>query len=199
MNRDRIPSQCGAHAPTLGEDGVGRLRIFAGDVATSVIPVEIDTLLGSCVAVCLFDPKLRGGGMNHIMLPGDAKDTKSTRFGINAMELLINDLMGKGGLKRRFVAKAFGGATVLQGLNFANVGDDNVRFVEDFLAFEKIPLIACRLGGVSGVHVYFRTDTGDVRLKSLDGNQLPELIRTESSYRSKHEADKEKHGEITLF
>jgi len=199
MERDRILSQSDAHAPTLGEDGVGRLRIFAGDVATSVLPVEIDTLLGSCVAVCLFDPKLRGGGMNHIMLRGDARDTKSTRLGINAMELLINDLLGRGGVKRRFIAKAFGGASVLHGLNFANVGDDNVKFVEDFLAFEKIPLVACRMGGVNGVHLYFRTDTGDVRLKSLDGHQLPDLIRTESSYRKKRDRDKRKGGEIMLF
>jgi chemotaxis protein CheD len=184
-----------SHAP----NGVKRIRIFAGDVATSVEPAEINTLLGSCVAVCLFDPELRGGGMNHIMLPGNARDTRSTRFGVQAMELLINDLLNKGGVKRRFVAKAFGGATVLSGLKFANVGDDNVKFVQDFLAFEKIPLVAGRLGGLNGLHVYFRTDTGDVRVKSLDGKQLPTLIQAESSYRRAHEADQESTGEITLF
>ena len=176
-----------------------KIRIFAGDVRTSVDPAEIDTLLGSCVAVCLYDPELRAGGMNHIMLPGDARDTKSTRFGIQAMELLINELMQKGGIKHRFVAKAFGGANVLPGLDFASVGDDNVKFVQDFLAFEKIPLVAGRLGGINGIHVYFRTDTGDVRVKSVDGKQLPKLILAETTFRRTHEAGKDTLGEVTLF
>jgi chemotaxis protein CheD len=192
-------SPVGMSTSSSGPSGVRRIRIFAGDVATSVDPAEIDTLLGSCVAVCLFDPKLRGGGMNHIMLPGNARDARSTRFGVEAMELLINDLMKKGGVKRRFAAKAFGGATVLPGLKFANVGDDNVKFVQDFLAIERIPLVAARLGGLSGVHVFFRTDTGEARVKSLDGKQLPRLIEAENSYLRAHEGDPESSGEITLF
>lgn len=197
MNRaSNIPL---SHSSSRGKSGIARVRIFAGEVATSVEPVEFQTLLGSCVAVCLFDPKLRGGGMNHIMLAGGARDTKSTRFGVNAMELLINDLMKKGGVKRRFIAKAFGGANVLPGLNFASVGDDNVQFVREFLALEKIPLTAGRLGGVSGIQVYFRTDTGDVRVRSVDGKRLPKLIHAESTYHQSQQASEDASSEVTLF
>jgi len=203
MNRKRDipqrPSSSRIDASSRGHGGVRRIRIFAGDVATSVDPAEIDTLLGSCVAVCLYDPGLRAGGMNHIMLPGDARDTKCTRFGVNAMELLINELMRKGGARHRFVAKAFGGANVLPGLEFGGVGDNNVQFVHDFLALERIPLVAGRLGGINGIHVYFRTDTGDVRVKSVDGKQLPKLIRVESAYKHAQEVSRDSAGDVTLF
>ena len=176
-----------------------KIRIFAGDVRTSVDPAEIDTLLGSCVAVCLYDPELRAGGMNHIMLPGDARDTKSTRFGIQAMELLINELMKQGGDRRRFIAKAFGGANVVPGLKASPIGDDNAKFVRMFLERERIPLVAQRLGGCQAVHVYFRTDTGKAVLHSVDGSELPKIIHAENSYRHQHLADRHYSGEITLF
>jgi chemotaxis protein CheD len=177
----------------------GRVRVYAGDVATSTRPAIMHTLLGSCVAVCLYDPLLRAGGMNHILLSGTRLDDRSTRFGVNAMELLINDLMKHGGDRRRFVAKAFGGANVMQGLKIAAIGDDNATFVRDFLSAENIPLVAERLGGVQAVHVYFRTDSGRAIVQSVDGSRLPNIVRAEASYRRTHLADTELSGDITLF
>lgn len=176
-----------------------RLRIATGDVATSAKPVVMHTILGSCVAVCLYDPVLLAGGMNHILLPGTREDACSTRLGVYAMELLINELMKQGGDRRRFLAKAFGGANIMTALKTTTVGDDNAEFVCSFLAAENIPLVAQRLGGNHAVQVSFNTDSGKAIVQSVDGSRLPNLIRAEDSYRHSHRGDTNHCGEITLF
>ncbi|MGD0731324.1 MAG: chemotaxis protein CheD [Terracidiphilus sp.] len=179
--------------------GGKRISLHIGDVAASQFPVVIDTLLGSCVAVCMFDPVLRAGGMNHILLPKCHAGEKNSRCGIHAMELLINELMKLGGDRRRFIAKAFGGANVLQGVKVLPVGDANARFVRDFLATERIPMVAERLGGNRAVHLYFHTNTGKATVHTVDGSSLPKIINGESSYSISPCPGKPYYGEITLF
>lgn len=176
-----------------------QVRVYTGDIATSTRPLVLHTLLGSCVTVCLYDEFLRAGGMNHMLLPGHHMESQSTRFGVHAMEVLINELMKQGGDRRRFVAKAFGGANVMPGLTTATVGDDNASFVREFLATERIPLVAQRLGGRQAIHVFFRTDTGRVTVHPLDGSQPTKIIRAESAYWRSHHAGFEVGGDVTLF
>ncbi len=86
-----------------------QITINAGESYVSKDPVIIHTLLGSCVAVCLYDPISRVGGMNHILLPGRPDIKKfddSARYGINAMDILITMMMKLGGTRNRFIAKA---------------------------------------------------------------------------------------------
>lgn len=176
-----------------------RITIYAGDVTTSVEPVVLQTLFGSCVAVCLWDPVVRAGGMNHILLPGGRLDPDNSRYGSNAMELLINGLMKLGCDRYRLVAKAFGGANVIAGLKRRSTGEMNTAFVRKFLADEGIPLVAQRLGGMHGVQVRFSTDTGEVLVRAVDGTKLPKIIHDEAAYRHSHRKDVNKSGEITLF
>jgi len=176
-----------------------RITLFVGEVAASHLPVVLDTLLGSCVAVCLYDPVLRAGGMNHILLPNCRVGDKNPRCGIHAMELLINELMKLGGERRRFVAKAFGGANVLPGIKMPPVGEGNARFVREFLALERIPLVAERMGGTHAVHLYFHTDTGKVTVQTVDGSSLPKIVDAESRFSRLPAPAKYSGGEITLF
>lgn len=176
-----------------------RISLYIGEIAASQSSVVLDTLLGSCVAVCMYDPVLRAGGMNHILLPNCPVGEKSPRCGIHAMELLINELMKLGGDRRRFVAKAFGGANVLQGIRMLPVGDGNARFVREFLTLEKIPLVAERMGGTHAVHLYFHTDTGKATVHTVDGSTLPTIIKAEGSYGKLPSTEKTFGGEITLF
>jgi chemotaxis protein CheD len=176
-----------------------RISLYIGEVAASQFSVVLDTLLGSCVSVCMYDPGLRGGGMNHILLPSCRPGEISPRYGVHAMELLINELMKLGGDRRRFIAKAFGGANVLKGINVPPVGDRNARFVREFLAAENIPLVAERLGGNHAVHVYFRADTGKVTVHTVDGSILPRIIDDEGRYGNPPSPNKPYSGEITLF
>ena len=76
--------------------------------------VVMSTVLGSCVATCLFDPVAKVGGMNHFLLPDTDSDRPGElRFGLNLMETLINDLLKKNARKKDLVAKIFGGANVI--------------------------------------------------------------------------------------
>jgi chemotaxis protein CheD len=161
----------------------------------------LDTVLGSCVAVCMFDPVIHAGGMNHILLPSCRTGDKNPRCGVHAMELLINEVMKLGGDRRRFIAKAFGGGNVLQGMEMPSIGERNAVFVREFLALERIPLVAERMGGNHAVHVYFRTDTGKATVHTIDGSKLPKIINAERSYSKRPSTGQAFYGdgEITLF
>src|SRR5262245_41200315 len=138
-----------------------KANIHIGGVCASHSPMVVRTVLGSCIAACLFDNVSLIGGMNHFMLPSGAEDTGlPTRFGVHAMEMLINQLMQLGADRRRLQAKVFGGADVLllKG-NLLKVAEKNRRFIREFLEVESIPLVAHRVGGVNPLEVYFFTHT----------------------------------------
>lgn len=198
--RDILPrSALAAKTESTPPRLVSHARVNIGQVAASAEPFELGTVLGSCVAVCLFDPLRRLGGMNHILLPGKSLKGPSTRYGIHAMEILINDIMQLGGDRKKLIAKAFGGANVVQELKQTPIGDINVKFVREFLSTERIPLVAQRLGGRHAIIVQFRTDTGKAKVRNVDGSRMQQIIRDEISYKRAHSADIYYSGEITLF
>jgi chemotaxis protein CheD len=158
-------------------------RIYIGEFVASATPLLLQTLLGSCLAVCLRDPVTGIGGMNHILLPGRSNGDRPARYGVNAMELLINAIMKQGGERRRLVAKVFGAANVLAALQSPTVGEMNAAFVRDFLATEKIAIVAQRLGGTHAVQVHFNTNTGKTIVHSVDGTRLPAILNAEDAYR----------------
>jgi chemotaxis receptor (MCP) glutamine deamidase CheD len=171
-----------------------RKRIYIGEIVASATPMVLQTLLGSCVAVCLRDPVTGVGGMNHILIPGRCD---GARCGVNAMELLINAIMQRGGDRRRLVAKVFGGANVLPALQSPTAGEQNAAFVRNFLATERIALVAQRLGGTHAVQVHFRTDTGKTIVHSVNGSRLPSILSAEDAYRC--DAARATDGDTVLF
>jgi chemotaxis protein CheD len=116
--------------------------------------------------------------MNHILLPNCSAGEAGTRYGTQAMELLVAELIKLGGDRRRFVAKAFGGGNVIAGARLAAIGEGNAACVRLFLAKQKIPLVAERLGGDHAVHVYFQTDTGKATVYTVDGSILATIARS---------------------
>lgn len=183
------------------DHGVCRHEIIAGEYHASREPLEICTVLGSCVGACLFDPVAEIGGMTHFMLPFHATDaTVSARYGIHAMELLINEIMKLGGDRRRLQAKVFGGANVLRcGGKSMDVGQRNVAFIRRFLQTEKIPIVAERLGGESPMRVHFSTHTGKALVKVLENSG--NVVERETRYSQQTAAQIEKpfHETVTLF
>jgi chemotaxis protein CheD len=171
-----------------------RKRIYIGEIVASATPMVLQTLLGSCVAVCLRDPVTGVGGVNHILIPGRCD---GARCGVNAMELLINAIMQRGGDRRRLVAKVFGGANVLPALQSPTAGEQNAAFVRNFLATERIALVAQRLGGTHAVQVHFRTDTGKTIVHSVNGSRLPSILSAEDAYRC--DAARATDGDTVLF
>lgn len=143
-------------------------RIIVGDVFSSETQAVVSTTLGSCIATCLYDEVSRVGGMNHFALPVGISDARAeTSFGINAMELLINQLLQLGAAKERLKAKVFGGANLSEKAGSQPIGSKNEEFVRRFLETENIPIAAELLGGNLGMCLHFETSSGRVRLKFL--------------------------------
>lgn len=163
-----------------------RVKIHIGEIYASSDPTVIETILGSCVSVCLFDPVKKTGGMNHILLPGKADLEKfdgATRYGINAMEVLINRMMKLGSRRKNILSKIFGGANVLRSIGgHMAPGNKNIRFVEEFLNLEEIPIISRNTGGNNGRKIFFHTHTGDVFLKTLANPSFEAVAREENQY-----------------
>jgi len=166
---------------------VEAVKILPGQYHASRGDGSICTVLGSCVAACLWDPLECIGGMNHFMLPGEPSSPASpwavtARFGVYAMEVLINDMLHLGADRRRLVAKVFGGARVLQGFGTLDVGARNAEFILDFLREERIQLLAQDLLGASPRKVHFFPATGKVQLKKLHLQSDDALQRQEREY-----------------
>lgn len=162
----------------------------------------ITTVLGSCVSTCLWDPVTRIGGMNHFMLPGDATRADgpwaaSARFGVYAMEVLINETVRLGADRRRLVAKVFGGARLLAGFDRLDVGPRNARFVLEFLRVEGIRLLAQDLLDVCPRKVHFCVDTGKVHVKRLALVPHEPVARRERQYLQR--LDGKRSGEVEIF
>ena len=181
----RVPVQAtprAAVAPILAPSRVRskghHRRISLGEMAASRSSCEIVTVLGSCVAACLYDPIAHVGGMNHFLLPdGDEASRMPSRYGVHAMELLINAIMREGGDRRRLVGKAFGAAhSPVLGAAGLSVAARNAAFIRQFFALEGIPLLAERLGGEQPLEVHLDTGTGKVRVRALEKTSFTEEI-----------------------
>jgi chemotaxis protein CheD len=145
-----------------------RINITQGEYGVSTHPGEVfTTILGSCVAVCLYDPRAKVGGMNHFLLPGDqgGSTTDVSSFGLNSMELLINGLLKKGANRNRFEAKVFGGGKMIERLS--DIGSKNAEFAMEFLSFEGIPCVSKSLGGVKARRLRFWPVSGHVQMMLL--------------------------------
>jgi len=180
-----------------------RVKIHIGDIFVSSRPSVVETVLGSCVSVCLHDGIHRLGGMNHILLPGRAvlgEFNGASRYGVNAMETLINKMMKIGTRRRDLRAKIFGGAHIMQTINMdASPGLKNVRFVEEFLEIEDIPIISRDTGGINARKILFHTSTGDVFLKTLPVIHFATVNLEERKYRKKVAKEIQKSVEVELF
>jgi chemotaxis protein CheD len=143
------------------------ITVLQGELYISSDPTEVlSTILGSCVAVCMWDPLARIGGMNHFLLPGDAgRGSDKIKYGTHAMELLINGLLKRGAARPRFEAKLFGGAQMVN--QFRDIGASNIQFARAFLRAEGIPCISESLGGTEARRVRFWATTGRARMLAV--------------------------------
>lgn len=149
-----------------------RINITQGEfAATGEDDTVISTLLGSCVAVCLWDPVAKVGGMNHMLLAvTESKGNACNLAGVNAMEVLINDIVKKGGDRTRLKAKMFGGARMVTGLS--DIGQKNADFATEFLRDEGIELTGSSVGGTMARNVRFWPTSG----KALQRTTASEIV-----------------------
>jgi chemotaxis protein CheD len=164
------------------------VKILPGEYFATTEDTLIVTVLGSCISVCLRDPVRKIGGMNHFLLPGNGASTissvsESARYGVYAMELLINQMLKLGADRRRLEAKVFGGGNVLKGFTINSVGERNAEFVLDYLKAERIPILAKDLLDRFPRKVYFFAESGEVKVKKIRSLHNTTIIDRESEYR----------------
>src|SRR5258708_34897706 len=107
-------------------------KILPGEYYATNKDMALVTVLGSCVSACLRDRDSGIGGMNHFMLPDEGKlvgthgnISAGGRYGVHAMELLINQILKLGGRRGRMDAEIFGDGNELQGFMLSNGGQRN--------------------------------------------------------------------------
>jgi len=147
----------------------------------------ISTLLGSCVAVCLYDPKFKLAGMNHFLLPSRKQtqndDVDVILSGDYSMEVLLNSMISKGARKDRMVAKAFGGGTIVTSIRMA-IGERNAEFAKEWLDREGIRLVASDFGGAWSRKVLLVPASGDAFCRRMPTNQavVAQVVEEEQKY-----------------
>ena len=176
------------------------ITLHVGGVHASAEPTVIKTLLGSCVAVCLWDAGAGVGGMNHFLLPeGDPNGPgdEATRFGVHAMDRLVGEMLKLGGIPARFVAKVFGGANVLVMPGATkSVPHANLSFVRSYLVREGFRVAATSVGGTLPRQIRFFTESGRVMVRRIvTARAQAMLVEEEREHRSR----RGHFGDVTFF
>lgn len=170
-------------------NGLHAAKILPGEFYVTTHEEMVVTVLGSCISACVRDPIFGIGGMNHFMLPGDSSQASqawgddtvvSTRFGIHAMECLINDILKHGGSRKNLEVKITGGGKILA--QMTDIGARNIRFVQEFIQAEGLRLLAEDVGDIYPRKVYYFPVTGKLRVKKLRTLHNQTIIERETSY-----------------
>ena len=153
-----------------------RHNVLQGEYEVSRDPdLVLTTVLGSCIACCLHDPVAGIGGMNHFLLASPRNainplDEDARRYGLYAMELLVNDMIKKGAARASMRAHLYGGANLHAGMRA--IGTENARFAEEFLRHDRIALVRSDTGGDQARRLDFQPSTGLLRCRTV-GKHFP--------------------------
>ena len=172
------------------------ITLHPGDHYATNQDVILSTLLGSCVSACLYDPENKVIGMNHFLLSSEGYHSKAPlsisnagRYGVHAMELVINGMLKLGAKRKYLKAKVFGGGNILNSgieeCKYSTVGNENVRFIREFLDTEKIPLISFDLGGGFGRIIRFYAGDYAVYVKKIKNTTSSDLAKRDREYLKK--------------
>jgi chemotaxis protein CheD len=175
------------------------VKILPGEFFVANESLAIMTVLGSCIAACLWDNHTRVGGMNHFMLPEGDSDDVSGRYGSYAMELLINEMMKHGARRESMQAKVFGGGAVMANFTTMNVGERNTRFVQEYLSAERIPIISEDVLDIYPRKVVFFPVTGKAMVKRLAHAHPDVLMQEKAQGSATSVARSTSGGSVDLF
>ncbi len=168
MNRLAAPAppQVTVRAPDAGDRA--QVYLHAGQLHVASAPTAITTVLGSCVAVCLYDPVAKVGGMNHFLLPLHVEREQSPRFGTVAVPQLVEAVLRAGGSRGGLVAKVFGGASVIGVISRGRrLGEENAILALRLLEEARIPVLDQDVGGTRGRKLVFFVDEGTAWVRQL--------------------------------
>lgn len=174
------------------------VKVLPGEYFVADESMIIMTVLGSCIAACLWDSRIRVGGMNHFMLPEGDSPELSGRYGSYAMELLINEMQKRGAKREYMQAKIFGGAQVMHHFTTMNVGERNTQFVVNYLQTERIPIVSEDVLDIYPRKVVFFPVTGKVMVKRL-AHAHPDVLAQDKRGNAFTVAQTTAGGSVDLF
>jgi chemotaxis protein CheD len=175
------------------------VKVLPGEYFVANENLVIMTVLGSCIAACLWDSRARVGGMNHFMLPDGDQADSSGRYGSYAMELLINEMLKLGARRETLQAKIFGGAQVMHNFTTMNVGERNTQFVLNYLHTERIPIVSEDVLDIYPRKVVFFPVTGKAMVKRLAHAHPETLVAQEKRGDAAVLAKSTAGGSVDLF
>ncbi|MFN3555435.1 MAG: chemotaxis protein CheD [Bacteroidales bacterium] len=148
--------------------------LYPSTLFVSKEPFIVNTILGSCVAVCLYDPVMQIGGINHYMLPlWNGEGLASPKYGNIAIERLLEKMVALGCNRSRIIAKVFGGGEVIDTqISQFHIGERNILIARQILKEQKISISGESVGGKNGRKIQFNTYTGAV-LQKIIARQTP--------------------------
>jgi chemotaxis protein CheD len=154
-------------------ESIDNIYLYPAALIAPLATSAVHTILGSCVAVCLYDQKIQIGGINHYMLPfWNGQGLASPKYGNIAIEKLYEKLLKQGARHENIIAKVFGGGEVLEIVNQQfNVGRRNIDIAHEMLGQLKIKIVAESTGGKFGRKIVFNTGTGEVMQKYVKSSQ----------------------------
>ncbi|SMC82583.1 hypothetical protein [Rhizobium sp. RU36D] len=172
--------------PSEAVEAVRRVVISQGEYYVTKDPsVMISTVLGSCVAACIRDPKAGVGGMNHFVLPTPmgqrAEAGDQSRYGCFLMERLIDQLVARGASPKRMEAKIFGGASSLTCRS--TVGERNIEFATEFLTTRGITIVESFVGGALGCRLEYWPVSGKSMATIMNTAVEPPPAKSASGHR----------------
>lgn len=182
--------------------GLYSMRLLPGECYVTAASDEvITTVLGSCIAACIRNPRTGYGGMNHFMLPesetGQWSGVSMTlRYGNHAMEVLINEVLKSGCRREELEIKLFGGSDLYKGPS--QVGSKNSSFVLNYLETEKLRPAVIDLGGNQPRVIRYIPSSGGVNRLLLRRLDVAQLVEAEEKYKAKLNAS-QPEGDIELF
>ena len=146
--------------------------IHVGEIFIGVRPTQISTILGSCIAVCLYDEVEKIGGMNHYLLPlWNENGLQSPKYGNISIPRLIEGMVNVGCSRKHIVAKIFGGGNVIDvSQEDMMIGRKNILIAKEILREHGIKIVAQDVGGTKGRRIMMQSDNGKILLKYTSGN-----------------------------
>ncbi len=164
---DRLPD---LQEPVVAPENAPSGHLYPGQIFTSAESALVSTILGSCVAVCLWDRERAIGGMNHYLLPRNPIPSRvDARYGDSAMTRLVEAMVDRGASLQHLVAKIAGGACVLARLDGAgrSIGEQNTIVAREFLSKVGIAVVAEQSGGRRGRKLFFHTGNGSAYVNDI--------------------------------
>ncbi len=163
-----------------------QVAVLLGEFHVTGNDEVITTVLGSCISACVRDTEREIGGINHFLLPhapvtadSHADDGSSARYGLYALECLINAVLRGGGRREALEVKVFGGGRVIE--SGSDVGKHNIAFVKKFFTDEGIHVSSADVGGTFARRLRYWPKTGRAQVLQIPMSKADRVVASEKA------------------